>query len=105
MCIYIYIYIHKYMYIYIYIYIYNEVKFLSSEGEAVASRRWSEVEEGGRRFAACEGTLEGTNGGPTEEGLNSVNMRVGTCKKLGVNHDHISCCLRPPFLGTPLVPS
>ena len=32
-------------------------------------------------------------------------MRVWTCKELRVKPNQISCYLRPPFLGTPLVPS
>ena len=35
----------------------------------------------------------------------SVNARVRTCKELRVKNDQTSCYLRPPFLGTPLVPS
>ena len=37
--------------------------------------------------------------------LRTVNMRVRTCKELRAKHNQTSCCLRPPFLGTPLVPS
>ena len=32
-------------------------------------------------------------------------MRVRTCKELRAKHDQTNCYLRPPFLGTPLVPS
>ena len=31
-------------------------------------------------------------------------MRVWICKELRVNHNQTRCYLRPPFLGTPLVP-
>ena len=30
---------------------------------------------------------------------------VGLLSQMRVNHSQISCCLRPPFLGTPSVPS
>ena len=49
--------------------------------------------------------LRGTKGVPRKGFWTSVNMRVWTCKELRVKHDQASCYLRPPFLGTFLVPS
>ena len=42
-------------------------------------------------------------GGPKEEGLTSVDIRVWTCKELRAKHYQTSCSSRPPFLGTPLI--
>ena len=47
----------------------------------------------------------GTRGVPRKGVWTSVNMRVWTCKESKVKHNQTSCYLRPPFLGTPLVPS
>ena len=49
--------------------------------------------------------LRVNKGVPRKGVWTSVNMRVWTCNELGVKHDRTSCYLRPPFLGTPLVPS
>ena len=35
----------------------------------------------------------------------SVDMRVWACKESWVKRDQTSCYLRPPFLGTPSIPS
>ena len=47
----------------------------------------------------------GSKGVPGRGVGTSVNMRIRTCKELRVKHDQDRCYLRPPFLGTPLVPS
>ena len=49
--------------------------------------------------------FRGTKGVPRKGVWASVSMRVWTCKELRAKHDQTSCYLRPPFLGTPLVPS
>ena len=49
--------------------------------------------------------LEGTKGVPRKGVWTSVDMRVWTLKEWRVKHYQTSCCLRPPFLGNPLVPS
>ena len=47
----------------------------------------------------------GTKGVPRKGVWTPVTMRVFKCKELRVNNDRTSCYLRPPFLGTPIVPS
>ena len=49
--------------------------------------------------------VRGTKGVPRRGVWTSVRMRVWTCEELRVKRDQTSCCLRPPILGTPLVPS
>ena len=49
--------------------------------------------------------ISGTKGVPRKGVWTSVKMRVWTCKESRVNNKQTSCYLRPPFLGTPLVPS
>ena len=49
--------------------------------------------------------LRGTTGVPRKGVWASVHMRVWTCEDLRAEHDQTSRYLRPPFLGTPLVPS
>ena len=49
--------------------------------------------------------LRGAKGGPRKGVWTSVDMRVWTCKESRVKHDQTRCYLRPPFLGTPFVPS
>ena len=50
------------------------------------------------------GTLRGAKGVPRKGVGTSVNMRVCTCKEVRVKHNQTICFLRPPLLGTPLVP-
>ena len=49
--------------------------------------------------------LRGTKGVPRKGVWTSVNLRVWTCEESRAKHDQTSCYSRPPFLGTPLVPS
>ena len=49
--------------------------------------------------------LRGTKGVPRKGVWTSVDTRVWACREFRAKHDQTSCCLRPPFLGTPLVPS
>ena len=49
--------------------------------------------------------LRGTKGVPRKGVWTPINMRVWTCKELRVSNNQTSCYLRPPFLGTPSVPS
>ena len=56
----------------------------------------------GSNHAQVEGELRGV---PEKGVWTSVNMRVWTCKLLRVKRDQTSRDLRPPVLGTPLVPS
>ena len=49
--------------------------------------------------------FRGTKGVPRKGVWASVNTRVWTRKELRAKHDQTSCYSRPPFLGTPLVPS
>ena len=50
-------------------------------------------------------SLKGTKGVPRKGIGTSVNMRACTSKESRVKHDQTSCRLRPPILGTALVPS
>ena len=64
----------------------------------------AEIEASRQDHGSME-TLRGTKGVPSKGVWTSVNMRVWTCKELGVKHGQTSGYLRPPFPGTPLVPS
>ena len=63
--------------------------------------------DGGGARPACGGVdcWRGTKGVPRKGVWASVNVRAWTCKALRAKHDRTSCYLRPPFLGTPWVPS
>ena len=63
------------------------------------------IPEGECSKHAGEHVLRGNKGVSRKGVWTSVNMMVWTCKELRVKHDQSSCYLRPPFLGTPLVPS
>ena len=54
---------------------------------------------------AVDKCLRGTEGVPRKGVWTSVDRRVWPCKESRAKHDQTSCCLRPPFLGTLLVPS
>ena len=76
MCIHIYIYIYIFLSLSLYTYIYIYI---------------------------CD--IEGDLRGPKEGGLNiGQQERLNKCKELRVKRDRTGCDLRPPFLGTPLVP-
>ena len=49
--------------------------------------------------------FKGNQGGPKEGGSNIGQPEGLNSKELRVKHDRTSCYIRPPFLGTPLVPS
>ena len=49
--------------------------------------------------------LRGAKGVPRKGVWASVNMRVWACNESRAKCDQTSCYLRPPFLGSPLVPS
>ena len=51
------------------------------------------------------GILRGTKGVQRKGVRTSVNVRVRARKEPGAKHDQTCRCLRPPCLGTPLVPS
>ena len=60
------------------------------------------------RVGACgpnTWTLRGAEGVPRKGAWASVDVRVWTCKESGAKHNQTRCHLRPPLLGTPLVPS
>ena len=52
-----------------------------------------------------ETDVRGTKGVPRKVVRASVSVRVWTCKEFRVKLNQTSCYLRPPLLGTPLVPS
>ena len=100
MCVYIYIYIHTYSYHYDMLFIFAFV-FLPMSFIVIFHMLPSDFEPGAEQAASSRGSK-----GVQRKGVwISVNMGTWTCKELRVKHDQHSCYLRPPFLGTPLVPS
>ena len=84
------------MYIYIYIYIYTHTH-IHIPTTLRQDRRLRP-----RLFVII---LRGAKGVPRKGVWTSVNRRFWKCKELRTKHGQASCCLRPPCLGTPLVPS
>ena len=79
------------MYVYVCIYIYI---CICIEREICVCREREREED-----------LRGTKGVPKKGFWTSVNTSVWACKELRVKRNQTSCYLRPPFLGTPLIPS
>ena len=59
---------------------------------------------GARRRRGHTLPFRGTKGAPKERGWNTGPYEGSKCKESRAKDDQTSCCLRPPILGTPLVP-
>ena len=75
------------------------------QAQAEAVQDVARARRGQQRRGVGALLLRGTKGVPRKGVWASVNTRVWICKELNAKHDQTGCYLRPPFLGTPLVPS